>query len=183
MKKNQINIPTRFTIVRILLSVVFMVFVLVPETWAKIVALVLFILASITDAIDGAWARKQNITTDLGKFLDPLADKMLVDLAFLALVYLNIVPVWVFAMILVRDLTVDGIKMMAARKNITIAASFYGKLKTAVQMPALIILLLNLIVNVNFFSVLGNIALYISLALTVFSGIDYLVKNWKKIIK
>lgn len=160
-----------------------MVFVLVPETWAKIVALVLFILASITDAIDGAWARKQNITTDLGKFLDPLADKMLVDLAFLALVYLNIVPVWVFAMILVRDLTVDGIKMMAARKNITIAASFYGKLKTAVQMPALIILLLNLIVNVNFFSVLGNIALYISLALTVFSGIDYLVKNWKKIIK
>ena len=164
-------------------SVLFMVFVLLPETWAKIVALVLFIAGAISDLIDGKWARRDKIVTDLGAFLDPLADKMLVNLAFLALVVLGVVPVWVFAIILVRDFAVDGMRMMAARDGVTIAASFYGKLKTTTQMTALIILLLNLIVNLEFFTVIGNIALYLALILTVFSGGDYLIKGWKKVIK
>lgn len=183
MKKNQLTGPTYLTIARMVVSVLFMVFVLLPETWAKIVALVLFIAGAISDLIDGKWARRDKIVTDLGAFLDPLADKMLVNLAFLVLVVLGVVPVWVFAIILVRDFAVDGMRMMAARNGVTIAASFYGKLKTTMQMTALIILLLNLIVNLEFFTVIGNIALYLALILTVFSGGDYLIKGWKKVIK
>lgn len=175
--------PTVLTIIRMVLSILFMVFALLPDTWAKIVALVIFIIGALTDLIDGKWARKKKMVTNLGAFLDPLADKMLVNLAFLVLVYLNIVPLWVFAVILVRDFAVDGMRMMAARDGVTISASFYGKLKTTVQMTALIILLLNLIVNLELFTVLGNIALYLALILTVFSGADYLNKGYKLIIK
>ena len=183
MKKTTLTGPTYLTILRMVLSVVFFAFLLLPETWAKIVALVLFIIASITDSIDGRWARKDKLVTDLGAFLDPLADKMLINLAFLALVYLYVVPVWVFAIILVRDFAVDGVRMMAARNGETISASFYGKLKTTTQMTALIILILNLIVNLNFFVILGKIALYLALAMTVISGVDYLIRGWKQLIK
>lgn len=174
--------PTILTILRMAFSVVFMIFALIPSTWARIVALVLFIVASITDFIDGRWARKKKIVTDLGAFLDPLADKMLVNLAFLVLVYLNIVPLPVFAVILVRDFAVDGMRMMAARDGKTISASSLGKIKTTTQMTALIILLFNLIVNLEFFTIAGNIALYCALFLTVLSGADYLIKGWKKVI-
>lgn len=180
---NKLTGPTYLTIARMILSALFMVFVLLPETWAKIVALILFVAGAISDLVDGKWARHDKIVTDLGAFLDPLADKMLVNLAFLALVVLGIIPVWVFAIILVRDFAVDGMRMMAARDGVTIAASFYGKLKTTVQMTALIILLLNLIVNLELFAILGNITLYAALILTIFSGGDYLIKGWKKVIK
>lgn len=183
MKKSQLTGPTYLTIARMALSVLFIIFVLVPETWAKVIALVLFVAGAISDLVDGKWARKKKIVTDLGAFLDPLADKMLVNLAFLALIYLGVVPVWVFAIILVRDFAVDGMRMMAARDGVTISASFYGKLKTTLQLTALIVILLNLIVNLNVFTILGNIALYLALILTVFSGGDYLIKGWKKLIK
>jgi CDP-diacylglycerol--glycerol-3-phosphate 3-phosphatidyltransferase len=175
--------PTVLTILRMILSVFVMVFALLPYEWAKIVALVVFTLGAITDRIDGKWARKKKLVTDLGAFLDPVADKMLVNLTLLVLVYIGIIPIWVFAIILVRDFAVDGMRMMAARDGVTIAASYFGKLKTTVQMIALIILLLNLIVNLDIFTILGNIALYLALVLTVFSGVDYLSKGWKKIIK
>ena len=175
--------PTLLTILRMILSVVFMVFVVIPSEWARIVALIVFIVAAITDKIDGIWARKYKLVTDLGAFLDPLPDKMLVNLAFLMLVYLDVVPIWVFAIILVRDFAVDGMRMMIARNGVTVAASFYGKLKTTVQMIAIIILLTNLILGNDILSVIGNIALYIALALTVFSGLDYLVKGWGQAIK
>ncbi len=175
--------PTLLTILRMVLSVAFLVFATLSDTWAKITALVIFIVASITDKIDGIWARNSKQVTDLGAFLDPLADKMLINLAFLVLVYLNIVPLWVFATILVRDFAVDGIRMMAARQRVTIPASFYGKLKTTVQMTALIILLLNNIINNDLIAILGNVALYLALVLTVFSGIDYIYKGYKKFIK
>lgn len=173
--------PTVLTILRMVLSVLFVIFALLPDVWAKITALVIFIIASLTDLIDGKWARKKKIVTDLGAFLDPLADKMLVNLAFLVLVYLNVVPLWVFAVILVRDFAVDGMRMMAARSGITISASIYGKWKTTLQMTALIIILFNLIVNLEIFTILGNIALYLALVLTVFSGADYLIKGTKKL--
>ena len=174
--------PTYLTILRMILSVVFMAFALLPDTWARIVALIVFIIAAITDKIDGIWARKSKHVTDLGAFLDPLADKMLVDLAFLVLVYIGVVPISVFAVILVRDLAVDGMRMMVARNGITVAASFYGKLKTTVQLTALIILLANLIFNNTIIGVLGDVALYLALVLTVFSGADYLIKCWPKAI-
>ncbi len=181
--RNMLTGPTYLTILRMVLSVIFLIFALIPYTWAAIVALVVFIAAAITDKIDGIWARKTKQVTDLGAFLDPLADKMLVDLAFLVLVYIGIVPVWVFAIILVRDLAVDGMRMMAAKNNITVAASFYGKLKTTVQMTALITLLANLVLNNTIIGILGQIALYLALLLTVYSGADYLIKLWPKVIK
>lgn len=182
-KKNQLTGPTYLTIARMLLSVLFLIFVLIPQAWSQVAALILFIIAAITDLVDGKWARRDKIVTDLGAFLDPLADKMLVNLAFLALSSMNIIPVWVFAIILVRDFAVDGMRMMAARDGITISASFYGKLKTTFQMTALIIILLNLIIKLDFFTVIGNIALYSALALTIFSGADYLIKGWQKVLK
>lgn len=175
--------PTVLTIARICMSILFMVFALIPENWARITALVIFIVASLTDLIDGKWARKKKLVTNLGAFLDPLADKILVNLAFLVLVYLNIIPLWVFAIILIRDFAIDGMRMMAAREGVTIPASFYGKIKTTTQMTALIILLLNLILNLEVLTILGNVALYIALILTIFSGVDYLLKGYQKIIK
>lgn len=182
-KPAQINLPTILTIIRMLLSIVFLIFVLIPKDWSRIVALIIFITAAITDKIDGHLARKQKTVTDLGAFLDPLADKMLVNLAFLALTYLNVVPVWVFAAILVRDFAVDGMRMAVARKGKTIAASNLGKLKTTVQMIALIILLLNLIVNLTSLAIIGAIALYVALALTVISGVVYLKQSSKYLIQ
>lgn len=175
--------PTVLTIIRMILSVIFMVFALIPAAWSRILALIIFIIGSLTDLIDGKWARKKQIVTDLGAFLDPLADKMLVNLAFLVLVYVYMIPIWVFAIILVRDFAVDGMRMMAAREGKTISASYLGKLKTTFQMTALIILLFNLIYRIEFFVVLGQIALYLALALTVLSGADYLIKGWKNILK
>ena len=174
-----LNVPTILTLSRMVLSVAFVVFVLLSATWAKVTALVIFIVAAITDLIDGKLARKQKIVTDLGAFLDPLADKMLVNLAFLVLVYLGVVPLWVFAVILVRDFAVDGMRMMSAKNGITISASKLGKWKTTFQMTALIIILLNLIVNLEAFTILGNIALYIALAFTILSGANYLIKGWQ----
>lgn len=175
--------PTVLTILRMLLSIIFMIFALLPDVWAKITALVIFIIAAITDLIDGKWARKQKIVTDLGAFLDPLADKMLVNLAFLVLVYLGVVPLWVFAVILVRDFAVDGMRMMAARNGLTIAASKLGKWKTATQMTALIIILLNLTAGLELFTVLGNIFLYLALILTLLSGSNYLLKGYQNLTK
>lgn len=182
-EKQRLTGPTYLTILRMILACLFMVFVTLPDTWAKIVALVIFVVAALSDKIDGEWARRQKIVTDLGAFLDPLADKMLVNLAFLVLTYLNIVPIWVFAIIIVRDLAVDGMRMMAARSGVTISASIYGKLKTTVQMIAIIIILVNLIFNQPVLAVLGNIALYLALGLTIFSGADYLIKGRKHVIK
>ena len=182
-KKTSLTGPTVLTIARMFLSVIFMILVMVPNTLCQIFAFILFVIGAISDLIDGKWARKHKKVTDLGAFLDPLADKMLINLAFLALVAMDIVPVWVFATILVRDFAVDGMRMMAARGGVTIAASFYGKLKTTIQLTAIIILLFNLFADWAWLGVIGNIALYAALLLTIFSGVDYIYKIWPKIIK
>ncbi len=177
------NGPTSLTVIRMLLAALFTVFAMIPTRWARITALLIFVSAAITDRIDGEWARKKKEVTDLGAFLDPLADKMLVNLAFLVLVYQEIIPLWVFAIILVRDFAVDGMRMMAAKKHKTISASFYGKLKTTFQMAALIIILLNTLISNNIIGIIGNIVLYVSLIMTIYSGADYLIKGYKKFIK
>lgn len=171
--------PTYLTIARIILAIVFAIFAMLPYTWARITAIIVFTIATITDKIDGIWARKKNLVTDLGAFLDPLADKILTSLAFLIMVYQGTVPLWVFAVILVRDFTIDGIRMAKA-KDTTISASIYGKLKTAVQTLAIFILLLSTIITAEQIRIIGDIMLYIALALTIISGVDYIVKAIKK---
>ncbi|MBR3138583.1 CDP-diacylglycerol--glycerol-3-phosphate 3-phosphatidyltransferase [Candidatus Saccharibacteria bacterium] len=175
--------PTYLTLLRIVLAIISTVFFMLPYSWAKITALVIFIIASLTDRVDGYLARKYKQVTDLGAFLDPLADKMLINLTFLVFVFQSIVPLWVFAVILVRDFAVDGMRMMAARHKTTIAASFYGKLKTTIQMVALIIIAFANIIQNQPLTIIGDIILYIALALTVFSGLDYLIKGRKLLAK
>ena len=175
----RINAPTILTICRMALSVVFLAFVLNPAIWSRAIALVIFLIAASTDKIDGYLARKNKETTDLGAVLDPLADKMLVNLALLALTYLNIVPVWVFAIILVRDFAVDGLRMTLAKKHQTLPALPIGKLKTTTQIIAIAILLFNLLLNIDFLTIFGNIFLYAALFLTLLSATYYFSTNKK----
>ena len=170
------------TILRIILIIPLMICIFIDDLPAKIVAIIIFALASITDYIDGYWARKERLVTDLGIFLDPLADKMLISLTFLALVYLNLVPLWMFAVILVRDLAVDGMRMMSAKNGITVPASKAGKLKTTIQMYTILFILLNRILNFGPLTIVNTILLYIVVVLTVFSGLEYLIKG-RKILK
>lgn len=177
------NGPTILTLSRIILVIPLVICFFIDNLPAQIITLVCFIVASVTDFIDGRWARKKKIVTDLGAFLDPLADKMLVNLTFLLLVYVNIVPLWMFAIILVRDFAVDGMRMLAAKNGITVSASVFGKSKTMVQMITLSLILLNIILNNEILAGFNMAFLYLVVFLTVFSGADYLIKGWKQLIK
>ncbi|MBQ9017963.1 CDP-diacylglycerol--glycerol-3-phosphate 3-phosphatidyltransferase [Candidatus Saccharibacteria bacterium] len=182
LKAQSINTPTLLTLFRIILVIPTMVFIYMDTEWAKAVAIVCFIIASATDFIDGRLARKWNQVTTLGKFLDPLADKMLVNLTFLALTLLGQVPVWMFAIILVRDFAVDGLRMLAAGSGITVAASWLGKAKTMVQMITVTILISNMIIKSQAVGIVATILLYIVVVLTVASGVDYLYKGRKLVL-
>ncbi|MBO4276227.1 CDP-diacylglycerol--glycerol-3-phosphate 3-phosphatidyltransferase [Candidatus Saccharibacteria bacterium] len=181
-KKFPINGPTILTILRIILVGPVIAGIFMEGLPAKIIALVCFIIGSITDNIDGRWARRDKLVTDFGAFLDPLADKMLTNLTFLAFVILGQMPLWMFMVILVRDYAVDGLRMIAARKNVTISASIFGKVKTTVQMITLISMLLNLIVMWEPLAVINIILLYVVMFLTLYSGIDYLIKGRKLMV-
>lgn len=176
------NGPTILTLMRIVLVAPVMICIFMDSLPARIIAIVCFALASLTDFIDGRWARHDKIVTDLGAFLDPLADKMLVNLTFLALVVLEIVPVWMFGVILIRDFAVDGLRMMAARKRITLSASKFGKLKTMTQMITITLILINMIFGNEIFATINTILLYIVIILTIFSGLDYLYKGRKLVL-
>ena len=181
-KKQRINGPTLLTILRILLIPPVVAGIFIEGLPAKIVALVCFVIASITDSLDGRWARRDKLVTDFGAFLDPLADKMLINLTFLSFVIIDQMPLWMFMVILVRDYAVDGLRMIAARKGETISASFFGKLKTTMQMIAIISMLFNMIVMFQPLTIINIILLYIVVFLTVYSGIDYLIKGRRLMI-
>ncbi len=178
----KLNGPTILTLLRIILVAPVMICIFMDNLPARIITIICFVIASATDFIDGRWARRAKIVTDLGAFLDPLADKMLVNLTILALVVLNQIPLWMFAVILIRDFAVDGLRMMAAKSNITIAASKFGKLKTMIQMITLSMILANMIFNNSILMTINAILLYIVVFLTVFSGVDYLYKGRKLVI-
>ena len=178
-KKQLVNGPTILTLIRIALIVPVMAGIFIEGVPAKIIALICFIIASITDFIDGRWARRDKLVTDFGAFLDPLADKMLTNLTFLAFVMLGQMPLWMFMVILIRDYAVDGLRMIAARKNVTISASIFGKVKTTTQMIVLTSMLANLIFGCNIWHIVNIVLLYIVMFLTIYSGLDYLIKGRK----
>lgn len=142
-----------------------------------LVAAILFAVASVTDWLDGYIARKQGLVTNFGKFADPLADKMLVMTAFIMLIELEKVPAWVIAIIVCRELAVTGLRLLLVEGGEVMAAAWPGKVKTASQMVAIILLLLH---NVPF-NLMGlpmdQIMLYVCLIATIYSGVDYFVKN------
>ena len=173
------NIANQLTILRIVLVPVFMYFLLAGN---MNLAAAIFIIASLTDFLDGFLARKMNLITNLGKFMDPLADKVLVMAAFICLVEIGSVSSWAVVIILGREFIVSIFRAVAAAEGIVIAASWWGKLKTNSQMLAIVLLLFNNTPLEVMDGQLAQIVLWIAVALTVISGVDYIIKN-KQVLK
>ncbi len=171
------NLPNRLTILRVLLIPVFIIFMKLPQDWGGTAALLVFIAASLTDIADGYIARKYNLITDFGKFMDPLADKLLVCAALILLIDTGQIDSWIVIVIISREFIISGFRLVAVDNGIVIAASMWGKVKTVCQMVMIVVLLWNL--PFFWFWVFGRALVYASLALTVISLIDYLVKNKK----
>ncbi len=171
------NLANKITIFRVFLVPVFMIALYSNLSYSSYLAAAIFIFASLTDTLDGYIARSRNMITNFGKFVDPLADKVLVSAALISLVDLGKVPGWVVVVIIAREFTITGFRVIAASEGVTIAASPLGKIKTITQLIAIIALLLNNfpfnIINLPF----ANIMLYISLFFTIISGVDYIYKN------
>ena len=170
------NTPNKLTVLRMILVPIFMVVFMVDAIpYNTIISAFIFILASITDWLDGYLARKNNIVTNFGKFMDPLADKLLVTGALLCLMEKNAVSFWVVMIIIAREFIVSGLRLVAVTKGIVIAAGKMGKLKTVVQLIAISAAILLPASFVLFVDIL----IYLSALLTIISGVDYLVQNRK----
>ena len=169
------NLPNKLTILRMIMIVPFVVFMLVPigGTAGKWIALALFVIASLTDLLDGKIARKYNLVTTFGKFMDPLADKLLVCSALICLVELGRIPAWIVTIIISREFIISGFRLVASDKGVVIAASWWGKFKTTFQMVMIVLM----IADIAALSIVTQIVMWIALILTVVSLIDYLVKN------
>ena len=175
------NLPNALTIFRIILIIPFTVLLLggqrgwfgsnllVPDILADLI----FIIASLTDMLDGKIARRFGLVSNFGKFMDPLADKLLVCTAMIALIDMKRIPAWVVIIIIAREFIISGFRLIAAEKGVVIAASYWGKFKTASQMFMIILF----IINIDALFIPGQVLMYIALALTVISLIDYIVKN------
>ncbi|GGE64983.1 CDP-diacylglycerol--glycerol-3-phosphate 3-phosphatidyltransferase [Priestia taiwanensis] len=183
------NIPNKITLSRILLIPLFLIVMLAPIDWGivtigdemipytHLVGVVLFSVAALTDWIDGYYARKHNLITNLGKFLDPLADKLLVSSALIVLVDLGYVQTWMVIVIISREFAVTGLRLILAGKGEVVAANMLGKLKTWMQLTAIILYLLHN-VPFNYINVpMDEISMWIAVILTIVSGWDYFNKN------
>ena len=181
------NLPNKLTVFRVILIVPFVVLLLGGfQQWSwfttlfsgilpytDYIAVGIFIVASLTDLLDGKIARKYNLVTNFGKFMDPLADKLLVCSALICLIELGQLPAWMVIIIVSREFIISGFRLIAAEQGIVIAASYWGKFKTTFQMIGVVLL----IFNIPALSTLTTIIVWIALALTVISLVDYIVKN------
>ncbi len=171
------NLPNKLTIFRVVLIPFFVFFLITPnfEPWGTYVALAVFCLASFTDFLDGYIARKKNLVTNFGKFMDPLADKLLVCTAMICLLVIDRLPLVFVLIVIAREFIISGFRLVAADNNIVIAASFWGKFKTVSHMLLIIVLLLNL--QNEIFAIVELILLFLASLLTVVSLFDYIFKN------
>lgn len=183
------NLANKITLARIFLVPVIMIFLLVNVdlgqfkvgqgviTVSELIATLVFILAAVTDGLDGYIARKRKLVTNLGKFLDPLADKLLISAALISLVEMQRLDAWIAIVIISREFAVTGLRLVAAAEGQVIAASPWGKLKTIIQIIAIAALMLN---NFPFSSIafpFSQIFIWLAVIITIGSGIDYFVKN------
>lgn len=171
------NTANKLTLFRVVLVPVFMIFLLSDINNGHYIAAAIFIIASLTDTLDGHIARSRNQITNFGKFMDPLADKILVSAALISLIELGKVPAWAVVVIIAREFAITGLRVLAASAGITIAASKLGKIKTITQLIAIIALLLNNwpFKHINF--PFDQIMIYVAVFTTILSGIDYIYKN------
>ncbi|MDE6944167.1 MAG: CDP-diacylglycerol--glycerol-3-phosphate 3-phosphatidyltransferase [Lachnospiraceae bacterium] len=168
------NLPNKLTMFRVILIPFFVVFLLVDITSVdKWIALAIFIVASLTDMLDGKIARKYNLVTNFGKFMDPLADKLLVCSALICLVALERIPAWMVIVIIAREFIISGFRLVASDNGVVIAASYWGKFKTTFQ----IIMICLMIADLEALQLLTMIVTWVAVILTVVSLVDYLVKN------
>lgn len=176
------NLPNKLTVARVIMIPFFVWFALVDVVpgYSKYIAVVIFIIASLTDLLDGKIARKYNLVTNFGKFMDPLADKLLVCAALICMVEKNMLPAWMVIVIISREFIISGFRLVASDNGVVIAASYWGKFKTTFQMLMIIVLLLDL---GGVFDLIGLVLTWIALVLTVVSLVDYLVKNRKVILE
>jgi len=165
------NLPNKLTILRIVMIIPFLLVLYLNIPFASYIALVIFILASLTDMLDGKIARKHNLITDFGKFADPLADKMLVMAALVWFVEIGLMPGWVLLVVLVREFAVSGLRMVASDQGRVIAAGWSGKVKTASTMVCIVIMFLPVPKIIN------TICVAVILVTTLYSGIEYFMKN------
>lgn len=168
------NLPNKLTIFRVILIPFFVVLLLFDITaYDKWIALAIFIVASLTDFLDGQIARKYNLVTNFGKFMDPLADKLLVCSAMICLVELARIPAWVVIVIIAREFIISGFRLVASDNGVVIAASYWGKFKTTFQ----ILMICLMIADLPQLALVTQIVMWVALALTVVSLVDYLIKN------
>lgn len=181
---SKMNLPNRLTVFRMILIVPFVLLLLGGQAgWfgedtlaTDLIALAVFIVASLTDLIDGKIARKYNLVTNFGKFMDPLADKLLVCAALIALVEMGRIPSWVVIVIISREFIISGFRLVASDNGVVIAASYWGKFKTTFQM-IMVCLMIAENPALPWLTTLADIVMWIALVLTVVSLVDYLVKN------
>ncbi|MBS6646016.1 MAG: CDP-diacylglycerol--glycerol-3-phosphate 3-phosphatidyltransferase [Clostridiaceae bacterium] len=172
------NLPNKLTVLRVILIPFFVVCLMIDggENQAlRYAAVAIFIIASLTDMLDGKIARKYNLVTNFGKFMDPLADKLLVCSALICLVELGQLPAWMVVIIISREFIISGFRLVASDNGIVIAASYWGKFKTTFQMIAVVLLIL----DIEAIRILTTACVWIALILTVVSLIDYIAKNHK----
>ena len=171
------NLPNTLTTIRMILIVPFvMIMQIAPDGNGRFAALAIFIIASMTDFLDGYIARKNHLVTNFGKFMDPLADKLLDSAAMICLVSMDRLPAWMVIVIISREFAISGFRLIAADNGIVIAASWWGKFKTVSQMIMIILLIANL---GGIFTILEQIFMWVALILTVVSLADYIWKNKK----
>lgn len=170
------NLPNKLTILRVALIPFFLVALMVPEIPAgKWIALGIFIAASLTDMLDGKIARKYNLVTNFGKFMDPLADKLLVCSAMIAMIDLGRIPAWVVIVIIAREFIISGFRLVASDNGVVIAAGWTGKIKTVIQMIMIIVLIADF--GGDMVHVIEQVLIYAALVMTIVSLLDYLVHN------
>lgn len=171
------NLPNKLTILRVIMIIPFVMAMLIgkAEGFSMGLALFLFIGASFTDMLDGKIARANNLITNFGKFMDPLADKLLVSSAMICLVALNRLPAWICIIIIAREFIISGFRLIASDNGIVIAASMWGKTKTVSQMVMIVLLIVY--VTSGPFYILTQAVVYLACLLTVVSLVDYIMKN------
>ena len=172
------NLPNKLTTLRVIMIPFFVFFLLWQngENYTfRMIALALFIIASLTDLLDGKIARKYNLVTNFGKFMDPLADKLLVCSALICLIELNALPAWMVIIIISREFIISGFRLIASDNGVVIAASYWGKFKTTFQMVSVVLLIL----DIPALALVTAICVWIALVLTIVSLVDYIYKNHK----
>ncbi|MFH1078702.1 MAG: CDP-diacylglycerol--glycerol-3-phosphate 3-phosphatidyltransferase [Pseudomonadota bacterium] len=180
-RKKVLNLPNAITLLRIGIIPILFILLQSPGPTGSFVMACIFVIAALTDLLDGYIARRYQIVTTMGKFLDPIADKLIVNTAMILMIPLGRIPAWIVAIIIIRDFTVDGIRTIASSEGVIIQSSRLAKQKTLCQIVAVTALMIHYPILGADAHLVGIVILYVALFLTLYSGLDYLIKLFKEV--